>query len=930
MLLKICMALTCMIAICTTAMGADLLTAYTKGNNLIVSNGEEKVLTVSPMFWGPGWKYGGVGGEFSREGDAARLQYSGAIKGSETPYELDFKIAVTGKKMQLDYVISSKTGGDILLMAIGIEPGAMYAGEKAAMAVNAGEKVYADMPLSMGGFGKEVSRMVFGEGDMAMAVDFDSPQSVQTDQKAARVIVASEKLAAGSNKIGMTIEMPAALTFYADKSEVPMPDDWDKWFQWSADSNPKPDSVVGMADWIEAPAGKHGWIQMEGDKLTYKGKPFVVWGINNAFSACCPKNELADKRADFYAKYGVNAVRLHKLADNAAPRGIQSEDSVVEFDAQMLDQMDYYVAKLKEKGIYVKLSVALGWGQPLGPADKQYVPYMDEFGELKGRKAKRVDPGHGAIYWSPEMQKVKILQLTNLLNHKNPYTGLRYADDPAVFLVEMTNEESIYWFTSMKTMLQHKRFRDWAGQQFFQWLQAKYGSEEKLLQAWGDNVINSFEETQNFEEGWDKGIIFPVGNMWFFDPVNLFGSQDFRKQRLLDTMAFQYELQTRFYKDFADAIRETGYEGLMESSNWQAGQNLSHYYNLYSDYQIGLIDRHNYSGGKSMLRVPGSSIFSSGMQQVKDRPFSLSEWMRTPPTLLGVDGPAIVAAYGFGLNGWDISFPFQNSDDGEFSNQLYRQPWDVTAPHVMGLFPALARQVYRGDVKESEVLAKRNVYVPELAEGKLGFTDTVVQQHDVKSLDSDKVPARAMAVARTVVDFVDKPTPTPEFDLKKYMDGETYVSSTGELRWTPMESVERQGYFTVDTEGTKAVVGFAQGKECKLGNVTIEPQADFAAIYVTALGQDGKLDTNNRWLITTFARTMNKDMIYLHRDILQKGKGPIMLQPVAAEYTLPARATIHILDHDGRRTGKTIAAPQGKIVLDSADTKAVYYEVVFD
>ena len=44
-------------------------------------------------------------------------------------------------------------------------------------------------------------------------------------------------------------------------------------------------------------------------------------------------------------------------------------------------------------------------------------------------------------------------------------------------------------------------------------------------------------------------------------------------------------------------IRGTGYEGEIVASNWQAGRALSHYYNLHSDYRVGVIDRHNYFGG---------------------------------------------------------------------------------------------------------------------------------------------------------------------------------------------------------------------------------------------------------------------------------------------------------------------------------------------
>ena len=90
---------------------------------------------------------------------------------------------------------------------------------------------------------------------------------------------------------------------------------------------------------------------------------------------------------------------------------------------------------------------------------------------------------------------------------------------------------------------------------------------------------------------------------------------------------------------------------------------LPHYFNLRSDYLVGYIDRHNYFGGglfDTMLTHPGSGYFSSGLQQVADRPFGLSEWIHVYPSLYSAEGPAIVAAYGMGLQGWDASYEFQS------------------------------------------------------------------------------------------------------------------------------------------------------------------------------------------------------------------------------------------------------------------------------
>ena len=58
----------------------------------------------------------------------------------------------------------------------------------------------------------------------------------------------------------------------------------------------------------------------------------------------------------------------------------------------------------------------------------------------------------------------------------------------------------------------------------------------------------------------------------------------------------------------------------------------------------------------------------------------------------------------------------------------------------------------------------------------------------------------------------------------------------------------------MDTPGTKAVVGFAAGRKCELGGVTIEPLCPYAAIYVTARRRDQTIDTARELLIVAIAR----------------------------------------------------------------------------
>ncbi len=721
-------------------------------------------------------------------------------------------------------------------------------------------------------------------------------------------------------------------------------EDTSAWYPFHPTNKPAA-GAIGMQDWLERPAGKHGRIERKGSRLIYGGKPIKLWGINLCFSSCAPKKELADKRAAFYPKYGINSVRLHKFADGHGWAGIQSRDSAADFDPEALDRMDYQVAKFKEAGIFVKLSAHFGT-MKMGPADKRDVPYLAEFGAFGGGRSNRVAAPHSAFFYSPELQDLQIRQIVTLLKHRNPHTRLTYAADPAICVIEIINEQSVLFYTTMAPLQKSPTLRRKVGARFCGWLKKRYASHDGLLKAWGQKALDSFrrEVPKAADEHLDKGTILPLGNPWFWDPKQLGGTQAYRRQRLIDSLEFLYELQCEAYDRYVKAVRAAGYKGEILGSNWQAGRALSHYYNLHTDYRVGMIDRHNYFGGgrrglkpgkfnnASMLTVPGSGMLSAGMQQVADRPFMLSEWIHVQPNEWGVEGPAIIGAYGMGLQGWDVSYMFQNRDGGGFRGRLGEQPWDVTVPQVLGIFPAVARQVLRGDVKEAAVSAARYVHVPSLKEGKLGFEDRVVQQHDTKVFNSDKVPAGTLAVARSVVEFTDAYRDTPAFDLAKYSRGGVFASTTGELRWTAGKT-KYDGFFTINTPATKAVVGFAAGKTCVLGDVTIQPTSRFAAIYVTARGPRENIRTGKGLLVVAIARARNTGQTLNDAadQILAAGKSPILMEPVQATVTIRRQGTakVVLLDHDGMMTGGTLPVRNGAFTIDGARDKTPYYLITY-
>ena len=420
----------------------------------------------------------------------------------------------------------------------------------------------------------------------------------------------------------------------------------EEWFNWKPQYKYAKNNAFVMFDWVGKNAGSKGRVERKDEDLLYNRKQFKAWGINLCFADCAPEKAIADKRAEFYASMGVNSVRLHKYANGSGGSGILKEGSDTEFDPKKLDRMDYFVAALKKRGIFVKISPVFG-SLSLAQDSWDQIPYAKDWGgRPSGRKS--VKSGAGAVFFSEELQSLHIKQITNLLRHKNPYTKKTYASDPGIMLVEFVNEESALFHGSLPQLQKSKTLRDRMSKKFAEWLLKRYGNEANDLKRWGKNSLNVFggHEKMPKDESFKEKRIYPVGNPWYWEPAQINGSQKGRAPRLLDTALFFKELQDEMYQKFDKAVRKTGYKGMVMASNWQAGSASSHYYNLHSDAQYDVLDRHSYFGGKNSgtCSVLRKRMLSAGMQQVEDRAFSLSEWIHVLPNQWGAEGPAIIGA----------------------------------------------------------------------------------------------------------------------------------------------------------------------------------------------------------------------------------------------------------------------------------------------
>jgi hypothetical protein len=524
-----------------------------------------------------------------------------------------------------------------------------------------------------------------------------------------------------------------------------------------------------------------------------------------------------------------------------------------------------------------------------------------------------------------------------MLNHINPLTGLRYADDPALSFIEFQNEDNIFWSAIEKTLEQAPTYRAMLCRKFSIWLKAKYGTEEQLLKAWGNKGLPE-GETMAAEN------IYPRPNHGLFSREYRQAVRENRpvSRHILDRADFLYQEQSKFYKKFEKAIRSTGYKGPLVGSCWQAGTGLAHLLNLHADAGVGIVDRHNYFGGgeghrlkpgkfdnSAMVSNIGSGLYGTGLQQVADRPFAISEWMSLIPSEWTAESSPIIATYGMGLQGWDASYVYA-TDLTHYSStiQSHHGIYNATSPTQMALYPSLARMIYRGDIKEGETIVNRKVDIDSVLNGKTPIKERIKQDFDRKAMESS-FPLRVMAAGKILLTFADENKTAYKDDLSSFWKDSIMSSTTGQLQW----SEKGNGYFSINSPGTKGIVGFTNNRRFNLGEVAIRTENKFAVVLVTSLEQSKTIRDSKKILVSTIARARNKGMGFNedHTELLATGNAPLLLEPVRLELSIvrKQKPTITVLDHMGNRTGQTIKPKNRKWILDGAQTKAIYYLIEY-
>lgn len=291
---------------------------------------------------------------------------------------------------------------------------------------------------------------------------------------------------------------------------------------------PVPQSVP-----VEAPAGKHGRVKTGPDGHLYfeDGTRARFYGVNLQSLAALPQKADADAIAATLAGQGFNIVRVHHIDDGISAlvnkkRGEPGQPVLV---PEVVDRLDFFLSRLAAHGIYLFLETAT----------------LRAFTEADGV----TDPtgSHKFVgMWEPDWLAAHRKWIRDLWGRTNPYTQKRYADDPMVAVIELSNEHSLVasWGGGIESLpLVHLARLD---TRWNEWLRAHYADDAALNAAW---------------TGSDKPGLQPGETLGTVEREPKYGSLggSWPEQRRRDLLGFYAELEAAYYKALDEEVRALGF-----------------------------------------------------------------------------------------------------------------------------------------------------------------------------------------------------------------------------------------------------------------------------------------------------------------------------------------------------------------------------------
>jgi hypothetical protein len=637
-------------------------------------------------------------------------------------------------------------------------------------------------------------------------------------------------------------------------------------------------ALSDVSSLVEAPAGKSGFITVRNGHLARPdGKRFRIWGVNITGAANLPSQKDAPAVAAHLARFGINCVRMHFL-DRVAPMGIldATRPDTRALDPQQMDRLDFFIAQLKQHGIYVDLNLNVARGYK--PADG--VKDIELLGFAKA-----------LTYFDERLLFLQREYASQLLTHVNPYTKSEYRNEPAVLLVEFVNENSIV--------------ESWASGRLLG------RNTRKNPGTWSDIPASYEKDLTALYHAWLAKQNLPPEPRLTRSEIATAPADRYRRE-----LSFYMELEDHFFQSMQTYLKkDLGVKSLLLGTS-DHNHGLSGYPLLHSTSRLDVVDGHVYWQHPHYLEDPAtgrhigfdipntamvndpthSTVVELSRSAFAGKPYVVSEVNHPFPAEHAAEGIPILTAYA-ALQDWDGLFwyTFEHIPPDRWPNEALGHFEIRHDPVKMAEIAAGALMFLRGDVKPASQTVTRAYTTNQTL-------DSLRLPNSERPYFTPGFPLALPLVHATRIETLDAAKPTAAYDLKP---SDPIVSDTGELTW-------QKGTVSIDTPRTQAWIGAPTAKS--LTNLKVDLQNDFAAVLLTSMDAS-PLATSKRMLLITGGKTSNTGMEWNEKrtSLTNWGKAPILIEPVKGTITLrglkhTAKLELTPLDGAGRPKGQPIQA----------------------
>jgi hypothetical protein len=607
------------------------------------------------------------------------------------------------------------------------------------------------------------------------------------------------------------------------------------------------DTAVDIGGLVPRLIADDGYLRATPDgHLAVNGQRTRLWGVNMTFGANFPEKKDAERVAAHLEKFGVNMVRFHHMDmhGSAEGRGIwTSVDPDRGLDPAQLDRLDYFITQLKRRGIYSDLNLLVS-----RPFSRQASPALPADLDLVASWKQRAVLG----FFDETLQQLQKDYARDLLTHGNAYTGKPYAQEPAIGLVEINNENGLVQaflsgqLDDLPPFYQQELTAAWNG-----WLRSKYRNHEAMIAGWSDagNGVSFYPDERL---GGKTGI-----RVFRKRGEAIARSENSRK----DWFRFLLQTEERYWRNMREYVKNTlGTRALLvgtvvgcSTPNLMAEFDAidTHAYWQHPTFPGKQWDAVNwYVTNEAMVNHPESATVTGlAMRSVLNKPHIVTEYNHPHPNTFETEAFPFLATYA-ALQDFDALFAFEYAGD---------KTWDTRAPinffsvqqHPLKLatFIPSATAFLRGDIapardrvvvqltRDAELAGLLNAKAWQLVDARTVGVDPLdaLTRRVAIAVDGQAVPSDALRV---------RPRPAAANGAPAAGTGPTapaaprYLSDTGQIQWDV--SQPGRGVVTVDTPGTKLLYGFIGDKAFELsGGLTVRPkptmQQGFAVLGVTAM-----------------------------------------------------------------------------------------------